>query len=44
MPADAPDVRTVSIRAVIVVIAVLLLGKAFHLQVVSAAWRTRRTG
>ncbi len=41
MLAEAPDVRTISIRAVIVLVAVLLLGKAFHLQVVSDNWRTR---
>ncbi len=41
MPAEASDVRTISIRAMILLAAVLLLGKAFHLQVVSDNWRTR---
>ena len=41
MPKDTLDVRTVSIRAIMVAVLVLLLGKAFHLQVVSDTWRTR---
>ncbi|CAH0999789.1 Peptidoglycan D,D-transpeptidase MrdA [Neolewinella maritima] len=38
---DAVDIRAISIRAVIALITLLLLGKAFHLQVVSDTWRTR---
>ena len=41
MPKDTLDVRTVSIRAIMVAVLLLLLGKAFHLQVVSDTWRTR---
>ncbi|WP_116124964.1 penicillin-binding protein 2 [Lewinella sp. IMCC34183] len=41
MPASPLDVRTVSIRTILVAAMLLLLGKAFHLQVVSDAWRTR---
>ncbi|WP_116107885.1 penicillin-binding protein 2 [Lewinella sp. IMCC34191] len=41
MPKDTLDVRTVSIRAIMIAVLLLLLGKAFHLQVVSDTWRTR---
>ncbi|MBB4078426.1 penicillin-binding protein 2 [Lewinella aquimaris] len=44
MAADTLDVRTLSIRIVMIAILVLLLGKAFHLQVVSDTWRTRADG
>ncbi|THH42038.1 penicillin-binding protein 2 [Neolewinella litorea] len=41
MAASKLDVRTISIRTIMVAITLMLLGKAFHLQVVSDAWRTR---
>ena len=41
MAAPTLDVRTVSIRTILVAAMLLLLGKAFHLQVVSTTWRTR---
>ncbi|MCP9235654.1 penicillin-binding protein 2 [Lewinella sp. JB7] len=44
MPTKTVDVRTLSIRAVMIVVLALLLGKAFHLQVVSNTWRTRADG
>ena len=38
---EATDIRALSIRVIIVVVTVLLLGKAFQLQVVSERWRDR---
>lgn len=44
MAGDTTNAKTVSIRAVLIVITVMLLGKAFQLQVVSDNWRARAEG
>lgn len=41
---DAPNARTISIRVVIVIVGILLAGKAFQLQVISDTWQTRADG
>ena len=41
---ETVDIRAISIRAVIVLITLFLLGKAFHLQVVSDTWSARADG
>ena len=41
---ESVDIRAISIRAIIVLITLVLLGKAFQLQIVSDTWRTRADG
>ncbi len=38
------DIRALCIRALFVLITVMLVGKAFHLQVISNTWRARADG